>query len=78
MGGRREEFIRVLRAGEKVQIVTFRENYDALVARGNYRKAGIELLPGSALTLKQRERLWQTTLRGRVANATKYRPAAHT
>ena len=75
---RPDEFIRVLLACERVHIVTFRENYDALVARGNYGKAGIELLPWRTLTLKQRERLWRKVLRGKVANAEAYRPAPHT
>jgi hypothetical protein len=69
-----EEFIRVLLACERVHIVTFLENYAALMARGNYRKAGIELIRWKTLTLKQRERLWTRMLRGRVANAKAYRP----
>src|SRR6266702_122953 len=36
------EFIRFLRAAERVHIVTFRENYEALKAKGKYKTAGIE------------------------------------
>jgi len=68
------EFIRFLRAAERVHIVTFHENYEAMKAKGKYKTAGIELVPWSSLTAPQRERLWKSMLRGRVANAQDYRP----
>jgi hypothetical protein len=68
------EFIRFLRAAERVHIVTFRENYEALKAKGKYKTAGIELVPWSSLAAPQQERLWRTMLRGRVSNANTYKP----
>jgi hypothetical protein len=59
-------------AYERVHIVTFRENYDALKAKGNYRQAGITLVPWASLPAKRREALWKTMLRGKVANAGRF------
>ncbi|OGA48448.1 MAG: hypothetical protein A3G24_20440 [Betaproteobacteria bacterium RIFCSPLOWO2_12_FULL_62_13] len=44
-----DEFIRVLIDCERVHIVTFEENYAAMRAGGDYRKAGIELVPWRSL-----------------------------
>ena len=69
-------FIRFLRSAERVHIVTFRENYEALKAKGKYRTAGIKLVAWKSLSIKQQERLWKTMLRGKVANAQDYKPAS--
>ncbi|MGO9627252.1 MAG: hypothetical protein ACLP2Q_22655 [Steroidobacteraceae bacterium] len=68
------EFIRFIRSAERVHIVTFRENYEARMAGGNYRKAGIELVPWRTLSFKQQERLWKKMIRANVANALDYKP----
>jgi hypothetical protein len=68
------EFIRFLRAVERVHIVTFAENYAALKAKGKYKAAGIELVAWKTLSIKQQERLWKMMLRGKVANALDYKP----
>ena len=69
------EFIRFIRAAERVHIVTFDENYAALKAKGKYRAAGIELVPWKSLSVGQQRRLWTKMLRGKVANAGAYKPA---
>ena len=68
------EFIRFIRSAERVHIVTFRENYEARMAGGDYRKAGIKLVPWKTLTRKQQERLWKKLVRANVANALDYKP----
>ena len=67
-----EEFVRTLIAYERVHIVTVKENYDAMRARGDYQKAGIALVPWASIPAKRRVELWRKMLRGRVANATAY------
>lgn len=74
--GNPEEFLEVLLKCERVHIVTFEENYAAMRAGGNYRKAGIELLPWRSLAPQRQATLWQTMLRGRVSNASTYKPKA--
>jgi hypothetical protein len=69
-----DEFIRVLLDCERVHIVTFEENYAAMRADGNYRKAGIELLPWRSLSPQRQAVLWKKMLRGKVANASAYAP----
>jgi hypothetical protein len=69
-----EEFIRVLIECERVHIVTFEENYAAMRAGGNYRKAKIELIPWRDLPIDRQAVLWKKMLRGRVANAQAYDP----
>jgi hypothetical protein len=73
-----DEFIRVVLDCERVHIVTFEENYSARRANGNYRKAGIKLLPWHFLSLGRQAVLWKTMLRGKVANAGKYAPTLKT
>lgn len=70
------EFIRVLLDYERVHIVTVEENYAAMKAKGNYRKAGIELLPWNSLSPDRQAVLWKTMLRGKVANARDYAPVS--
>lgn len=67
-----EEFIRTVVDYERVHIVTAKENYDAMRARGDYLKAGIILVPWADIPSKRRLELWRKMLRGRVANAAAY------
>ena len=69
-----EEFVGVLVEYERVHIVTREENYAAMRAEGNYRKAGIELISWRSLPLKRQTTLWKKMLRGKVANAEAYAP----
>lgn len=69
------EFIRVVTECEQVHIVTFRENYEAAMANGDYRKAKIELVGWADIAPKTQRVLW-SKLRGRVCNAEKFRPKA--
>lgn len=64
-----DAFIKTLVEFEQVHIVTREENYAAMRAKGNYREAGIALLPWKKLPEKRRAELWLKMLRGKVANA---------
>ena len=68
------EFIRLLVECERVHIVTFQENYEALKAKGDYLAAGITLIPWQSLPAEQQATLWEKMLRGRVANAREFQP----
>jgi hypothetical protein len=68
------EFLEVLLDCEQVHIVTFQENYAAMKADGNYRRAGIALLSWKSIPLESRHYLWKKMLQGRVANAAEFRP----
>ncbi len=72
--GNSEEFVRILIDYERVHIVTSRENYDAMRAKGDYALAGINLVPWDEIALNRRTELWRKMLRGRVANASEYAP----
>jgi len=69
-----EEFVGVLVECERVHIVTVEENYASMRAEGSYSKAGIELVPWRALSLKQQATWWKKMLRGKVANTEAYAP----
>ncbi len=69
-----DAFIKTLVEFEQVHIVTRDENYAAMRAKGSYRKAGIVLLSWEKLSGKRRTELWQTMLRGKVANADAFKP----
>ena len=71
---RPDEFIELVIQCERVHIVTFHENYAAMKASGNYRKAGITLRNWNTLSRKTRTALWARMLRGRVANAARFQP----
>ena len=71
---RPNEFINTVIQCEQVHIVTFQENYAAMKASGDYRKAGIELRDWNTLPKGSREALWTRMLRGRVANAAQFDP----
>jgi hypothetical protein len=68
------EFIRVLLDCEQVHIVTFDENYQVLKAKGDYTKAGIHLLDWDKIPKIRREHLWNKMLKGKVANASEFKP----
>jgi len=68
------EFVRTVIECEKVHIVTFAENYAAMSNNGNYRRAGIELIPWRSITEARRQTLWTKMLRGKVANASQFAP----
>jgi hypothetical protein len=68
------EFIRIVLSYECVHIVTSKENYDVMRAKGSYRKAGIELRAWRSLPPPRRALLWKTMLRGKVANAQTFAP----
>lgn len=69
------EFIQTIVEFEQVHIVTREENYAAMRANGDYRAAGIRLLLWRSLPRERQLELWRTMLRGKVANATDYRPS---
>ena len=68
------EFLRILVDCEQVHIVTFQENYAAMKADGNYRKAKIQLVAWKSIPLESRQFLWKRMLRGKVANAADFKP----
>ena len=68
------EFIRMVIECENVHIVTFEENYAAMRADGNYRKAGIKLLSWRSVSQDRRQILWARMLRSKVANASDFSP----
>ncbi len=70
------EFISVVMDCERVHIVTFAENYLAMRAKGNYRKAGIKLRNWDSLPKKRQIALWRSLLHGKVANAQLFAPRA--
>jgi hypothetical protein len=69
------EFVALVKDNEQVHIVTRRENYSAMRAKGNYEAAGISLLAWEKLSRPTRAELWRLMLRGRVANADDYKSA---
>lgn len=72
-GANPEEFVRTLLGYEAVHIVTIEENYAAMRAKGDYLEAGIVRVPWNEVPSSRREALWNTMLRGKVANADQYR-----
>lgn len=64
-----ESFIRTLVELENVHIVTRAENYVAMKADGDYKKAGIVLVPWHKISKATRRVLWKRMLRGKVSNA---------
>lgn len=67
------EFVDTVIDCEQVHIVTKRENYAAMVAKGDYVRAGIELIEWPRIPTERRRLLWKKVLRGRVSNAADYR-----
>ncbi|MDO5947866.1 hypothetical protein [Burkholderia cepacia] len=70
------EFVRTLVEFESVHIVTIEENYAAMRAQGDYEKAGIVLLSWDQVPPERRAVLWTSMLRGKVANAARFRDAS--
>ena len=69
-----DEFVKTLVKFEQVHIVTRAENYAAMRAKGNYREAGITLMSWKQIDPTRRTELWQRMLRGKVANASEFKP----
>jgi hypothetical protein len=69
-------FIQVVTDYEQVHLVTARENYDAMRAKGDYAKAGIVLLEWQTITPETQLMLWKRVLRGRVSNSDVFNPTA--
>ncbi len=67
-----DEFVRTILDCELVHIVTLSENYAAMRAKGDYDRAGINLVEWSKIPESRRKELWKKMLRGRVANAAEY------
>lgn len=74
----REEFIATLLEFEQVHIVTRSENYAAMRAKGDYKLAQIQLLPWMEIAPVRQNELWQSMLRGKVANSNNYAPSIST
>ena len=70
------EFIRVVTECEQVHIVTFRENYDAVMVNGDYHKANIALVAWADIAPETQQAIWSKKLRGQVCNAEEFRPRA--
>ena len=70
------EFIRVVIECEQMHIVTFRENYEAAMANGDYHKADIALVAWQDIAPEAQRVLWSKKLRGQVCNAEEFRPKA--
>jgi len=68
------EFIQVVIECECVHIVTSKENYEAMRAKGDYAKASILLVSWASIPEERRAELWRQMLKGRVANANDYAP----
>ncbi|MDD2310439.1 MAG: hypothetical protein PHH91_12730 [Desulfuromonadaceae bacterium] len=69
-----EEFIRVVLDCEQVHIVTIRENYDAMMAHGDYQTANIELVEWANIPPDIQRSIWINKLRGKVMNDREYAP----
>jgi hypothetical protein len=69
-----DEFVRIITDYEQVHIVTRSENYAAMRAKGDYKVAGISLVPWQSVPLARQRVLWTKMLRGKVANADEYLP----
>ena len=68
-----EEFVKCVLACERVHIVTLKENYRIMSAKGDYALAGVSLVPWKRIPTERQKTLWQRMLRGRVSNAVKYK-----
>lgn len=70
------EFIQTILECEHVHLVSFHENYAAMVARGDYAAAGIDLVEWAEVPPELQRHLWTKILKGRVANAQAFAPVA--
>jgi len=67
------EFVKLILECENVHIVTFEENYQAMKANGDYKKANIHLVNWNKISKKRRIEIWSKVLKGKVSNAEKYK-----
>lgn len=70
------EFINTVIDCEQVHIVTTRQNYDAMKAKGDYELAKIDLIEWDQLSIDRRRVLWKKVLNGKVANAARFKNEA--
>ncbi|MBU1014770.1 MAG: hypothetical protein KKG99_17385 [Bacteroidetes bacterium] len=68
-----EEFIKTVIECEKVHIVTLHENYAAMKSKGDYVRAGIQLIKWDDIELEIKRDLWDKMIRGKVSNADLYK-----
>lgn len=71
-GDNAKEFVQVVLDLEQVHIVTNKENYEAMKAKGDYVKAGITLVNWDSISLEKRRFLWKKMLSGKVSNAKEF------
>jgi hypothetical protein len=71
-----KDFIRVVLEYEQVHIVTFKEGYAAMTAKGDYSSAKISLVDWRDLPAERQQVLWRRVLNGKVSNANEFAPAA--
>lgn len=71
----RDDFLTTLLEFEQVHIVTRSENYDAMRAKGNYELAGIKLVLWPAIPPARQRVLWNSMLKGKVANSSAFIPS---
>ncbi len=71
-GDNSKEFIEVVLRCEQVNIVTLKENYDAMKAKGDYEQAGIVLVKWDSISQEKRSFLWKKMLFGKVSNANEF------
>ena len=74
----RDDFLTTLVEFEQVHIVTRGENYDAMRAKGNYELAGIKLVHWADVPPARQQALWNSMLRGKVANSVEFVPSNDT
>ncbi|MEQ1694332.1 MAG: hypothetical protein ABL901_00690 [Hyphomicrobiaceae bacterium] len=75
-GANPTDFIRLLLECERVHIVTFEENYKAMQHNGDYKSAGIQLMPWLDIPRERQVKLWNSKLRGKVMNANDFAPSS--
>lgn len=71
-------FLELIEACERVNITTKDENAAAQKAKGDYEKAGIELVEWRELSYEARAFLWSKMLKGKVSNAAAFDPQPRT
>lgn len=69
-------FAALIERCERVNITTDDENHRVQQTLGDYPAAHIELVPWVSAARETRELLWKCKLRGKVANASEFRPEA--
>jgi hypothetical protein len=69
-----DDFVQFIHEFEKVHVVTFQENYEAMKAKGDYSKAKITLIRWDNIPVTRQAEIWKTMLKGKVANAKAFLP----